>query len=135
MTARRRDIGAGDALHLAVATFELARARADHARLPLAELVAAPALAPHPPRRPADAQRIARAIAAAAARVPWRSDCLIRALAARRWLARHGCAAQLHLGVARADEGLAAHAWLTLDGRPLLGGDGAGLTPILVAGD
>lgn len=125
--------GARDALYLLVALFELARARRDHARRPIADLLAAPA----PTRRrraPPDAARLAWAIEAAAARAPWRSDCLIRALAARRWLARRGCAARLHLGVAREADGLAAHAWLTLDGRPIVGGDGAGLTPIHGAG-
>lgn len=135
MKPGRRDIGARDALWLAIAILELARARADHARRPLTELLAAPALAKRPPLRPPDAARLAWAIEAAAARVPWRSDCLIRALAARRWLARLGVCAELRLGVARAGESLAAHAWLTLDGRPLVGGDGAGLTPILGAGD
>lgn len=54
------------------------------------------------------------AIAAAATRVPWRADCLIRAMAAARWLRRQGAGWKLSIGVRReADCRLGAHAWLT----------------------
>jgi hypothetical protein len=81
-------------------------------------------------RRTATPARLAWAIAAAAARIP-RSTCLVRALAARRLLARHGYASTLHLGVARAPDGLDAHAWLECQGAILLGAPAPGrYTPL-----
>lgn len=75
------------------------------------------------------------AIDTAARHVPWRADCMIRSLAAARWLARHGYAPRFHLGVLKSDaEEIRAHAWLTLDGRVIVGGDihpGDVFTPIL----
>jgi hypothetical protein len=60
--------------------------------------------------------RIAWAIATTTRLIP-RSTCLVRALAARRLLARHGYPSTLHLGaVARAPHGLDAHAWLECQG-------------------
>jgi len=59
------------------------------------------------------ARRISWAVGATAARVPWRSDCLIRSIAASRLLRKRGISATFHLGVAREYDGtLAAHAWL-----------------------
>lgn len=57
-------------------------------------------------------------------RVPWKSDCLIQALAAWRWLGSKGIATSIRVGV-RKDEpsGLAAHAWLTLGETVVFGGD------------
>ena len=64
------------------------------------------------------------------ARVPWRSTCLVQALAARRWLARRGVASELVLG-ARKPGGaeLDAHAWLKAGERIVVGGDGQGYAP------
>ncbi len=71
-----------------------------------------------------DPECAAWAIAAAARYVPWRADCLIQALAASAWLRAKGYTPDVHLGVARTDTGgLRAHAWLTLDGRVILGGE------------
>lgn len=67
-----------------------------------------------------------------AARVPWRSDCLVQALAGQRWLAWGGIASEIAVGAAkRADGSLNAHAWLRLEGRVVLGGDVADLQPLL----
>jgi hypothetical protein len=71
-------------------------------------------------RRTATPSRLAWAIAATTRLIP-RSTCLVRALAARRLLARHGYASTLHLGVARAPHGLDAHAWLECQGAIPLG--------------
>jgi hypothetical protein len=71
---------------------------------------------------------VAWAIQAAARRVPWRADCLAQAIAAARWLRRHGHEPIFELGVARSDHGtLRGHAWLTLDGRVIVGGEDRGL--------
>jgi hypothetical protein len=67
-------------------------------------------------------ERVARMVAAMAARVP-RASCLTQALAATLLLARHGYAATLRVGVAKNENGtLRAHAWLESGGRTLLGG-------------
>jgi hypothetical protein len=73
--------------------------------------------------------RIAWAIAATTRLIP-RSTCLVRALAARRLLARHGYPSTLHLGVAKSPE-FQAHAWLECNGAILLGAPAAGrYTPL-----
>jgi len=66
--------------------------------------------------------RVAFAIPAAGGVVPWRSDCLVQALAAQRWLAKAGIPTKLHLGVTKSD-GFLAHAWLTHGTRVITGGD------------
>jgi hypothetical protein len=67
-----------------------------------------------------------------AARVPWRSDCLVQALAGQRWLARAGIASEIVVGTAkRADGTFEAHAWLSQDGRIVLGGDISTYQPLL----
>jgi hypothetical protein len=71
-------------------------------------------------------ERIARMIAAVAARVP-RASCLTQALAATLLLARDGHAATLRVGVAKNEDGsLRAHAWLESGGQTLLGGPDSG---------
>ena len=68
--------------------------------------------------------RVAWAVATASRHVPWRSACLHRGLAAQRMLSRAGIATELHFGVAKAGvQGLEAHAWLTAQGRLVLGGE------------
>lgn len=57
------------------------------------------------------------ALRAAVRRLPWRTTCLVRAMAGRMMLARRGTPSTLVLGVASDEEGLSAHAWLmTADG-------------------
>lgn len=69
-------------------------------------------------------------IAAVARRVPWRSDCLIQALAADRWLRRLGSSPELVLDVVKDRSGILAHARLTCDGIAVVGGSGVGWTPV-----
>jgi Transglutaminase-like superfamily len=71
-------------------------------------------------KHPIPAGRIAWAVAAAGRRVPG-ATCLVQALAAQVLLARHGHVAELRIGVARATEGIEAHAWLERDGEPIFG--------------
>jgi hypothetical protein len=67
-----------------------------------------------------------------AARVPWRSDCLVQALAGQRWLARAGIATEIVVGTAKRPNGaFEAHAWLRQDGRIVLGGDISTYQPLL----
>ena len=73
---------------------------------------------------------VAYVIPRVAARLPWRADCLIQALAARRWLARHGVATTLTLGVQRDQPAdFEAHAWLMAGTRIVTGGDISGYEP------
>lgn len=77
------------------------------------------------------AARIAFAIPRVAARLPFRADCFIQAMAARRWLLRKGIASSLTLGTRLdAPGGFAAHAWLTCQGRLVTGGDIRGYVPL-----
>lgn len=75
-----------------------------------------------PPDSTGLVDRVAWAVPAAASIVPWRSDCLVQALAAHRWLDTAGVQTHLHLGVAR-DNGFSAHAWLTCGTKVITGGD------------
>lgn len=69
-------------------------------------------------------RRIQFALPRAAARVPWRSDCLVQALAARRWLERHAIASSLSIGVANEPGiGFEAHAWTCAGETVVAGGD------------
>lgn len=76
-------------------------------------------------------KRVAWAIPRASDRVPWRADCLVQALAARRWLARSGVPTSLFLGVRKdGDELFASHAWLMAGDQIVTGGSGADYTSI-----
>lgn len=75
--------------------------------------------------------RVAYAIPRVAARVPWRADCLVQALAARRWLGRYGVETRLTLGVPRnKPTDFEAHAWLTAGNHIVTGGDISGYVPL-----
>jgi hypothetical protein len=74
-----------------------------------------------PSRAPAPAPgRLAWAVETAAQVVP-RASCLTQALAAQIMLERSGAHPEIKIGVATDREGFEAHAWLELDGRPLVG--------------
>ena len=68
------------------------------------------------------AAAVGRAVNSAAARLPWRSRCLIRALAGRAMLMRRGVPSTLVLGVTKKMEELQAHAWLVAGGGSVCGG-------------
>lgn len=110
---------------LFVATWELARAnrelrRTPPGRLPLLDRPAGEhALSP---AQSALVGRVAYAIPVMGLRVPWRADCLVQALAARHWLARHGVRSDLCIGV-RKDDAFEAHAWLRAGSRLVTGGE------------
>lgn len=66
-----------------------------------------------------------------AARIPWRSDCLIQALAAQHWLSKYGILTKVEIGVQKDQTtGFRAHAWVLLDGLPILGGEVSDFTPL-----
>ncbi len=70
-----------------------------------------------------EAERVGRIVAGVARRLPWHPTCLRQALAVQRMLRRRGIAGRLHLGVTGATEA-AAHAWVTVDGHPVVGRPG-----------
>lgn len=134
---RRRRVTVADLIWLTAAAKELAIARLRHASVPVADLLrelrrpAAPAAA-LPAVERATVERIGWAVAAAGARVPWRSDCLLQAMAADRWLRRLGAAPEFFIGVDKdAAGGLRAHAWVRCDGIAVTGGSCEGLTHLV----
>lgn len=79
-----------------------------------------------------DVDRLSWAIGAAAARVPWRSDCLLQVMAADRWLRRCQLRPEFFLGVAKNSTGaLESHAWLRFGNFEVTGGSGAGFTALM----
>jgi len=75
--------------------------------------------------------RVAFSVPRVAERVPWRSDCLVQALAARRWLRRKGIPTILHVGVhKKVPAEFEAHAWLMQGSKIVTGGDIKRFTPL-----
>ena len=74
------------------------------------------------------------AIRTAANNLPWRTDCLVRCLAAQTMLRREGLGSRFFLGVRKTEDGdLAAHAWLRCHGVTVAGGEGEGFEVLLGA--
>lgn len=80
----------------------------------------------------AEARRMTRRLRRVADRLPWRSTCLVRALAGAMLLRRRGITgATIRLGVRKTADKLEAHAWLLFGPEALLGGEEAvGFTPL-----
>lgn len=58
-------------------------------------------------------QQITKAIRVASRLTPWKSTCMVRAVAGLRMLEKRGIESTLYMGVARDNKGrMAAHAWL-----------------------
>jgi hypothetical protein len=126
-TAWRR--GPGVWRDIAIAAWELAVANRAFRRTPSGELplLAAAditdrgrALTEH---QRSLVERVAYAVPVMSLRVPWRADCLVQALAARRWLARGRIASSICIGVRKDQQGFQAHAWLKVGERIVTGGD------------
>jgi hypothetical protein len=136
LLGRARRLGLRDWRHLAVAAAELLRARWCIARTPAARLLQDLRRPGPPARPPAPAaiapERVGWALAVAARVVPWRADCLVQAIAARRWLERERQPADVHIGVHKAPDGrFEAHAWLRSGGVTVTGGNVDRFTPLL----
>ena len=118
---------------LARAALELGLARlrlnSRHARAMIAGQSTSPIALDN--RQAALVDRVAFAIPRVAVRLPWRADCLVQALAAQRWLGRHGIAATITLGVPRDKPAeFEAHAWLKAGEKLVTGGDISGHNPL-----
>ena len=78
------------------------------------------------------ASSVPLAVATVADRVcrhmPWKSECLVRALVARRMLLKRSFASTLYMGVRMENGELKAHAWLRCGDLYVTGGTGAGYT-------
>ena len=78
------------------------------------------------------AARVSFAIPRVAARLPWRADCWIQAMAAQRWLRSKGIVSQLTIGTRKDPLGtFQAHAWLHCNGAIITGGDISGYVPLV----
>lgn len=80
------------------------------------------------PRGGTSPEAMVAAVEAAATRLPWRTMCIEKGLAAQRLLRRGGTDAQLHYGARHDPETgrLEAHVWVTVDGVAVIGGEEAG---------
>ncbi len=79
----------------------------------------------HPPRPfPSDALalRVATAVRAASVLVP-KPTCLVQALAVKLMLMLRGYGSEIEVGVRRSGTTFGAHAWLTSNGKVVIGGD------------
>ena len=70
-------------------------------------------------REESEVGRLVWATEAAARHHLYPMRCLPKALCLRWLLGRHGIESELRIGVARQDGGLAAHAWVERQGRPV----------------
>ncbi|MEP1422951.1 MAG: lasso peptide biosynthesis B2 protein [Erythrobacter sp.] len=69
-------------------------------------------------------------------RLPWRSDCVIQAIAAQNWLSAYGAASEIQIGVENPQDGeFGAHAWLLYRESVVTGGDIARYHVILAESD
>jgi len=69
------------------------------------------------------ARYVTRRLQRVAAHLPWRTTCLVRAIAGALLLRRRGVASTIRFGVKREDGKLAAHAWLLVGDTMVLGGE------------
>ena len=122
--------------YLAIAVKELLIARIRHAIQPVGEILRElqdkRLRFDDNTRGEVDLARLSWAIRVAAARVPWRSDCLPQAMAADRWLRRYGIQPKFFVGVAKEASGsLKGHAWLRCGEMTVTGGNGRDFTIII----
>ena len=68
--------------------------------------------------------RIAYVLPRLSDRLPWRSDCLIQAIAGQNWLKSLKASSEIQIGVENPKDGdFGAHAWLIHDDTIVTGGD------------
>lgn len=127
--AHHRRVG-GPALWIDVgrAVFHLARARIALGSADLVELVGTGGHDTADVATSSDTDlidRIAYVIPRVGRRLPWRSDCLIQAAAAQRWLARHAIPSTIRIGGRTRAGRFDAHAWLVAGEAIVTGWDHA----------
>lgn len=78
--------------------------------------------------------RIAFVIPRISDRLPWRSDCMVQAIAGQNWLSSMDAYGEIQIGVENpADGKFGAHAWLMHGESVVTGGDISRYAPILTA--
>ncbi|MBO9520031.1 MAG: lasso peptide biosynthesis B2 protein [Nocardioidaceae bacterium] len=82
------------------------------------------------PVQRARADRIGLVVQVAAQHTPWRSECYPQALTARILLGLRKIPHRVSFGLRRDGDRLAAHAWVTAGGTPVVGGDGRDYTEV-----
>lgn len=82
------------------------------------------------PTQRARAERIGVIVQVAAQHTPWRSECYPQALTARILLGARRIPHRVSFGLRRDGDQLAAHAWVTAGGAPVVGGDGRDYTEV-----
>lgn len=106
---------------------ELMRARLVFARLEAKEIPGRNRMAKERAIRSADPATMARigyVVPRISDRLPWRSDCLVQAIAAQNWLAAKGAASEIQIGVENpTGGGFGAHAWLMAGSDVVTGGE------------
>ncbi len=116
-------------LYAARGLLELIRARVAFARLEAKEIPERNRAAKAANRVQSSAPdatiaRIAYVLPRLSDRLPWRSDCLIQAIAGQNWLRSLGEAGEIQIGVENPKDGeFGAHAWLMLGETIVTGGD------------
>lgn len=122
---------------LVLATLYLARAAVLLRSCPISNVVnlSAPKIQMAGKRRKGagSATRIGWAISLSAKVVPWKTNCLVQAVAASLLLRRYGCEPQIRIGVRKDGPELAAHAWVDCNGTTIVGGRGDEFTPMSAA--
>lgn len=114
--ARLRALSPAECLLLVEAVGALAIASFLIALAPFRRVAALAGHSGRPPTSPAEQLKQIRAVrwavSAGARRVPWRAKCIEQGFAAHWMLRRRSVPTVLHYGVARRDDGLAAHVWV-----------------------
>lgn len=77
------------------------------------------------------AERVCWAIRGAARALPFRTDCLIRVIAAHTVLSRSGVSTSFHLQAGTDDGRFQAHAWLESSGIKVAGGPHPGIGALI----
>ena len=133
---RAKALSVRDWRYLGIAVWELFLARIRHATEPIGTILRE-LKSERPPCQSGkatevDMMRLSWALDAAATLVPWRSDCLIKVMAADSWLRRYGLTPEFFLGVTKDSMGtFGAHAWLRCDDVNVTGGRTDEFTPIM----
>jgi hypothetical protein len=96
-----------------------AQSKTDDVREVLLEVRDGPLAAAGPPAPPEVASRLGYAVSRAMPRLPADSRCLAQSLVLCDLLARRGLTGKLIIGV-KGDSEFGAHAWVELDGTPML---------------
>lgn len=128
---------------LAIASVALARARIIVARVPGAQIIeglrsggSGSGMGDGPADCADWLMQTSWAVQSAAAHLPWRTDCLVRVLAADRLLRRKGLGPEFSLSAGKTDAGdFTAHAWLSCQGIELTGGSNPDLGTLIAPPD